>query len=53
MHIKLLPDSELDLYNVEHVNAPLAALLVLMSNLKAWHDEQQQGKKPAVVAGGS
>ena len=40
VHIKLLPNSELDLYKVEHVNAPLAALLVLMSKLKAWHAGQ-------------
>ena len=29
--------SELDLYAVDHVNAPLNALLILMSKLKAWH----------------
>jgi hypothetical protein len=41
VHIKLLADSELDLYKVEHVNAPHEALLALMSKLKAWHDEGQ------------
>jgi hypothetical protein len=40
VHIKVLANSELDLYEAEHVNAPHAALLVLMSNLKAWHFER-------------
>lgn len=40
VHIKFLEDSELDLYQVEHVNAPHAALLVLMAKLKAWHAER-------------
>jgi hypothetical protein len=41
VHLKLLKDSELDLYKVEHVNAPQEALLVLMSKLKEWHYEGQ------------
>jgi hypothetical protein len=40
VHItKLRGNGELDLYKIEHVNAPLEALLVLMSKLKAWHAE--------------
>lgn len=38
VHLKLLPNSELDLYKVEHINAPLAALLKLMTQLKTLHD---------------
>ena len=38
VHIKFLENSELDLYNVDHVNAPHAALLVLLSKLKAWQE---------------
>jgi hypothetical protein len=41
VHIKFLANSELDLYQVEHVNAPHAAVLVLMSKLKEWHAERQ------------
>jgi hypothetical protein len=37
VHLKLLEDSELDLYTVDHVNAPHAALLVLLSKLKEWN----------------
>jgi hypothetical protein len=41
VHIKKLGEmSELDLYEVGHVNGPQEALLVLMSKLKAWHAEQ-------------
>jgi hypothetical protein len=40
VHIKILENSELDLYKVEHVNHPHSALLVLMSKLKAWHAQQ-------------
>jgi hypothetical protein len=40
VHIKFLENSERDLYQVDHVNAPLAALLVLMANLKAWHERE-------------
>lgn len=36
VHIKFLENSELDLYKVDHVNGPHAALLVLLSKLKAW-----------------
>jgi hypothetical protein len=43
VHIKLLDNSELDLYKAEHVNEPHSALLVLMSNAKAW----EQGGRPA------
>ncbi len=39
-HIKFLENSELDLYQVEHVNSPHAALLILMAKLKAWHAER-------------
>jgi hypothetical protein len=39
VHLKFLANSELDLYKLDHVNAALAALLTLMSNLKAWHEE--------------
>jgi hypothetical protein len=41
VHIKLLEDSELDLYKAEHVNGSYEALLALMSKLKSWHDEGQ------------
>jgi hypothetical protein len=41
VHIKLLEDSELDLYKVEHVNAPHEALLAMMEKLKVWHDAGQ------------
>jgi hypothetical protein len=37
VHIKILANSELDLYKVEHINAPHEALLALMSKLKTWH----------------
>jgi hypothetical protein len=40
VHIKILANSELDLYKVEHVNAPHEALLALMSKLKSWHAER-------------
>jgi hypothetical protein len=40
VHIKILENSELDLYNVDHVNAPHAALLALMAKLKTWHAER-------------
>jgi hypothetical protein len=43
VHIKGLPTSELDLYKVEHLNAPHGALLVLMSKLKAWHAGRELG----------
>jgi hypothetical protein len=41
VHLKLLENSERDLYKVEHVNVPHAALLVLMSKLKSWHADGQ------------
>jgi hypothetical protein len=41
VHTKLLPNSELDLYKVEHINAPQTALLKLLSKLTALHDEGQ------------
>jgi hypothetical protein len=53
VHIKFLENSELAFYKIEHVNAPLGALLVLMSKLKALHAEQQQRREPPVVAGRS
>jgi ABC-type transporter Mla MlaB component len=34
---KIQTDSELDLYTVEHVNAPYAALLNLLTKLKEWN----------------
>jgi hypothetical protein len=37
VHLKLLEKSELDLYTVDHVNAPHAALLVLLPKLKEWN----------------
>jgi hypothetical protein len=37
VHLKKLPTSEFDLYKVEHVNAPLEALGMLMSKMQAWH----------------
>lgn len=37
VHVKLLEDSERDLYKVEHVNAPHEALLVLLKGLCKWH----------------
>jgi hypothetical protein len=39
VHLRLLPNSERDLYKVEHINAPHAALLKLMSKLKTLHDQ--------------
>ncbi len=41
VHLKLLPNSERDLYKVDDVNAPHAALLKVMSKLKGLHDEGQ------------
>jgi hypothetical protein len=42
VHIKKLRGiRELDLYKVEHVNAPHEAVLALMSKLKAWHANGQ------------
>jgi hypothetical protein len=40
VHVKFLEDSELDLYNVDHLNSPHAALLALLSKLKAWQEER-------------
>lgn len=37
VHIKILAQSELDLYEPQHVNEPYAALLVLMAKLKEWN----------------
>jgi hypothetical protein len=37
VHIKILAQSELDLYQPQHVNEPYAALLVLMARLKEWN----------------
>ncbi|MBR1177090.1 hypothetical protein JQ617_24270 [Bradyrhizobium sp. KB893862 SZCCT0404] len=34
---KIQADSELDLYSVDHVNAPYAALLNLLTKLKEWN----------------
>jgi hypothetical protein len=41
VHLKLLPNSERDLYKTEHINVPLSALLKLMAHLKALHEEEQ------------
>jgi hypothetical protein len=41
VHLKLLENSERDLYTVEHVNAPHAALLVLLSKLKEWNGNEK------------
>jgi hypothetical protein len=38
VHLKILGDSERNLYQVEDINAPQAALLVLMAKLRAWHE---------------
>jgi hypothetical protein len=40
VHLHLLPGSEHDIYKVEHINAPQAALLKLMDKLKALHDRR-------------
>jgi hypothetical protein len=37
VHLHLLPGSERDIYQVEHINAPQAALFKLMDKLKALH----------------
>ncbi|WP_441228861.1 hypothetical protein AB7813_27180 [Tardiphaga sp. 20_F10_N6_6] len=37
VHQKIAVDSELDLYNRDHVNIPQAALLVLMTRLREWN----------------
>lgn len=37
VHLKILAESELDLYQPEHVNGPYAALLILLGQLKAWN----------------
>lgn len=42
VHQKIAKSSELDLYNVDHVNVPYAALLVLLAKLKEWNG--QDGK---------
>lgn len=36
VHQKIAKDSERDLYNIDHVNAPHAALLNLLDKLKVW-----------------
>jgi len=41
VHLKFLENSERDLYQVEHVNAPHAAVLDLMAKSKAWHAARQ------------
>ena len=41
LHLKFLENSEHDLYQVEHVNAPHAAVLDLMAKSKAWHAARQ------------
>jgi ABC-type transporter Mla MlaB component len=38
---KIQTDSELDLYKVDHVNAPLAAVLNLLAKLKEWNGKDQ------------
>jgi hypothetical protein len=42
VHLKVLENSEHDIYQVEHVNAPHAALYNLMVKSKAWHAERQK-----------
>lgn len=39
VHLKFLENSERDLYQVDHINAPHDALLVLMANLRLWHQQ--------------
>jgi hypothetical protein len=39
VHLRLLQNSERDLYKAEHVNVPQTALLALMSKVKSLHDE--------------
>lgn len=41
VHLKFLENSERDLYQVEHVNAPHAAVLDLMAKSKTWHTKRQ------------
>jgi hypothetical protein len=38
VHLHFLPGSEYDIYKVEHINTPHAALLKLLDKLKALHD---------------
>jgi len=41
VHLKLLPGGEHDIYKVDDINGPHAALLKLMSKLKSLHDAGQ------------